>query len=52
MAQQAEVQIATRVPRVMGDKLAKLAERNQRSLAAELRVALERHLSSSKKNAQ
>lgn len=39
-----EVQIATRVSKTTGDRLAELAKRNERSVAAELRIALERHL--------
>lgn len=39
-----EVQIATRVSKTTGERLAELAKRNERSVAAELRLALEHHL--------
>lgn len=34
----------TRIPPAKMDRLSKLAERNERSIAGELRLAIERHL--------
>ena len=39
--------ITTRIPDRIAARLAKLAKRNERSVAAEVRVAIDRHLSES-----
>lgn len=38
------VPVRTRVPKLKAERLARLAERNGRSVAGELRVAIDRHL--------
>jgi len=38
--------VQTRLPKARADQLAKLAKQNERTVAAELRVAIDKHLAS------
>lgn len=44
------VTLKTRVPRQVADTLSKIAESRDRSIAAELRQAIDRHLSDARKD--